>query len=232
MFSSFPQGGQAAVFGASGGLGAALMQLAKASPSFAQVSSFARPAFELTDERSIASAAAALEAAQLPLRLVVIATGYLHGEKGQPEKSVRQLDADAIAHNFAINATGPALLMKHLLPLMAREGRAAFVVISAKVASIADNRLGGWHSYRASKAALNMFVKTAAIEMARTRPDLILASLHPGTVETRLSAPFSKSGLDVRPPEIAASDVASVIDGLSPAQSGGFFNHKGETLPW
>jgi NAD(P)-dependent dehydrogenase (short-subunit alcohol dehydrogenase family) len=232
MFSSFPEGGHAVVIGASGGIGSAFADAAAASGRFALVSRHSRPELDLTREETIAAAAIAIQQTSLPLRLVLVASGFLHGETGGPEKGLRQLDPAFMALNFAVNATGPALVMKHVLPLMARDGRSVFAVISAKVASIGDNALGGWHSYRASKAALNMFAKNAAIEMARTRPELVVAALHPGTVDTRLSAPFSKAGLDVRPPEIATQDMVRVIDGLSPSQTGGFFNHKGDALPW
>jgi NAD(P)-dependent dehydrogenase (short-subunit alcohol dehydrogenase family) len=232
MFSTFLDGGHAVVFGASGGIGAAVLAAARASGRFAASTGLARPKFDITDEASIVGAAAVIGREQAPLRFVLVATGLLHDGAAMPEKGLKQLDPAFMARNFAINAIGPALIMKHVLPLMARDGKAVLAVISAKVASLGDNHLGGWHSYRASKAALNMYAKNAAIEMARTRPDLVVASLHPGTVETRLSAPFAKAGLDVRSPAIAASDLVRVIDGLTSADSGGFFNHKGEALPW
>jgi NAD(P)-dependent dehydrogenase (short-subunit alcohol dehydrogenase family) len=232
MFSSFPAGGQAVVIGASGGIGSAVADAADASGRFALVSRFSRAECDVTREDTIAAVAAIVQQSGLPLRMVLVASGFLHGETGAPEKGLRQLDPAFMAQNFAVNAIGPALVMKHFLPLLARDGKAVFAVISAKVASLGDNALGGWHSYRASKAALNMFAKNGAIEMARTRPELVVASLHPGTVDTNLSAPFSKAGLDVRAPSIAARDIITVIDGLTPSQSGGFFNHKGEALPW
>ncbi|MGL4405200.1 MAG: SDR family NAD(P)-dependent oxidoreductase [Notoacmeibacter sp.] len=232
MFHSFPAGGHAVILGASGGIGAAMLDAAKASGQFSKVSGFARPHFDITDETSIAKATQSLGQSEAPLRFVLVATGYLHGQKGMPEKGLRQLDPAFMAYNFQVNAIGPALVMKHILPLMAREGKAVFAVVSAKVASLGDNQLGGWHSYRASKTALNMYLKNAAIEMARTRPELVLTSLHPGTVETKLSQPFAKAGLDVRTPAVAADDMMRVIDGLAAADSGGFFNHLGVKLPW
>ncbi len=122
--------------------------------------------------------------------------------------------------------------MKHFLPLLPRAGGAVFATLSAKVGSIGDNRIGGWYSYRAAKAALNQLVHSAAIELARTRPEAICVALHPGTVATGLSAPFAKSGLNVRPPEEAAADILAVIAGLTAAQTGGFFDYKGAELPW
>jgi NAD(P)-dependent dehydrogenase (short-subunit alcohol dehydrogenase family) len=232
MFNTFPAGGHAVIFGASGGIGSAVLEAAEASGRFAKVTGYSRPAFDIVDEASIAAAAEAIGQSGLPATFVLVASGYLHGSHGMPEKGIKQLDPAAMAHSFQINAIGPALVMKHVLPLMARTGKAVFAVVSAKVASIGDNQLGGWHSYRASKTALNMYLKNAAIEMARTRPDLVLASLHPGTVETKLSAPFAKAGLDVRSPEVAANDMINVMDNLTAADTGGFFNHLGAKLPW
>jgi NAD(P)-dependent dehydrogenase (short-subunit alcohol dehydrogenase family) len=231
-FNSFPAGGHAVILGSSGGIGSAMLEAAEASGQFGKVTGFARPALDISDEASIVAAAQIVSHAEIPLRFVFVATGYLHGAQGMPEKGLKQLDPAFMAHAFQVNAIGPALVMKHFLPLMAREGKAVFAVVSAKVASLGDNQLGGWHSYRASKAALNMYLKNAAIEMARTRPDLVLASLHPGTVETKLSAPFSKTGLDVRSTDIAAADMIRVMDGLTPADTGGFFNHLGAKLAW
>ena len=190
---------------------------------------------DITDEPSLAAAAAdigRLIDQGLTLRLVINATGFLHGRGFEPEKSWRQLDAVHMAHAFAINAIGPALLMKHFLPLLPRSGKSVFATLSAKVGSIGDNRLGGWYSYRASKAALNQLVHTAAIELARQKPQAICVALHPGTVDTPLSSRFAKSGLDVQRPEESAARLLAVIDRLSAKDSGGFFNHHGEPLPW
>ena len=243
--------GLAVVIGARGGLGAALCQQVRRCGRFAQVLAAGRrpdaamPAstadrgvdldIDLLDEARIAAAAAQIGErvhAGLPLRLVIDATGFLHGNGFEPEKSWRELDAAHMAHAYAVNAIGPALLMKHFLPLLAPSGRAVFATLSAKVGSIGDNRLGGWYSYRASKAALNQLVHTAAIELARRKPEAICVALHPGTVDTELSAPFAKSGLEVQTPAAAAARLLAVIDGLTAADSGGFFNHRGEALPW
>ena len=150
-FSSIPTGGHAVILGASGGIGSAMVEAATASGQFAKVTGFSRPAFDIADEASIAAAANLIGQSELPLRFVLVATGYLHGSQGMPEKGIKQLDPAFMAHAFQINAIGPALAMKHFLPLMAREGKAVFAVVSAKVASLGDNQLGGWHSYRASK---------------------------------------------------------------------------------
>ncbi len=226
--------GLAVVVGATGGVGAALVAALNAQGGFARVIGLGRssaPPLDLTDEASIAAGCADV-AGQGEARLVIDATGFLHDARFSPEKSLRQLDPAHMAKAFALNAIGPALLMKHFLPLAPRAGRFVFASLSARVGSIGDNHLGGWHSYRASKAALNQLVRTAAVELARTRPDAICVSLHPGTVDTKLSSPFVRSGLDVRAPSVAADDVLRVIAGLTPAQTGGFFDHKGAVVPW
>ncbi len=187
---------------------------------------------DVCSERSVAEAAAAVSATGLPLRLLINATGFLHGEGHEPEKSWRQIDPGHMAKSFAVNAIGPALLVKHFLPLLPREGKAVFVTLSAKVGSIGDNRLGGWYSYRASKAALNQIVRTAAVELARRQRESLCVALHPGTVSSRMTSPFRKEGLDVCTPEEATTRLLSVVDGLKPADSGGFLDYRGQPLPW
>ena len=226
--------GVAVVFGAGGGIGGALVAALAGDRRFAAVIGLGRgsaPRFDLLDEASIAEAVRAV-AARGAIRLAIDATGFLHDEAQMPEKSLRELDAGRLARSFALNAIGPALLMKHLLPALPREGRAVFATLSARVGSIGDNRLGGWYGYRASKAALNQFVRTAAVELARRSPAAICVALHPGTVATGLSAPFAAAGLDVQAPEVAAARLLAVIDRLTPAESGGFFDHRGEAVPW
>ena len=231
---SFPPAGLAVVIGASGGIGQALQQALIQSGQFGQVLGFSRSGdgFDLAREDTIAAAAAAAGATGLALRLVIVATGLLHDGDMQPEKSLRQLDADRLALSFAINATGPALVAKHFLPLMPRDGKAVFAALSAKVGSIGDNRLGGWYGYRAAKAALNQLIHTAAIELARTRPDAICVTLHPGTVATALSAPFRSSGHEPIDSAVAADRLLGVIDGLHPSDSGLMIDHSGLPLPW
>lgn len=238
--------GLALVIGARGGLGAALCTRLRRQPHVHRVLAAGRQStsahsseldldIDITDEPRIAAAATdigRLIDQGLPLRLVIDATGFLHGSGFEPEKSWRQLDAAHMARAFAINTIGPALLMKHFLPLLPRSGKSVFATLSAKVGSIGDNRLGGWYSYRASKAALNQLVRTAAVELARQKPQAICVALHPGTVDTPLSSRFAKSGLDVQSPDEAATRLLAVIDGLSAQDSGGFFNHHGEPLPW
>ena len=233
--SPWPTGGLALVIGASGGIGAALLAQLQQNDRFDRalgLSRHSQPALDLLDEASIAQAAAHVTGLGLPLRLLIDATGLLHGPGLQPEKTWHQLDPVQMAQAFAINAIGPALLMKHFLPLLPREGRSVFATLSAKVGSIGDNHLGGWYSYRASKAALNQLVRTAAIELRRRQPQALCVALHPGTVATGLSAPFAKTGLQVQAPDHAAARLLGVIDGFQAADSGGFFNHDGSVLPW
>lgn len=225
----FPAGGVAVVAGAGGGIGSALAELLETQGAFARVVRLSRPHFDLLDEASIARSMAG---AQGEVRLVLDATGFLHDERFRPERSLAELDAGHLARAFAINASGPALLMKHALPLLAGEGKAVFASLSARVGSIGDNRLGGWYAYRASKAALNQLLRTAAVETARRRKETIIAALHPGTVETSLSAPFARSGLKVRPATEAARDLWEVLLRLRPGHSGGFWDWQGEAVPW
>ncbi len=230
-----PKGGQAVVVGASGGIGAALVEQLRQSGQFAEVVGLSRqssPSLDITDQNSVAQAASIIAQSGVPIRLMIVATGALKSGIVAPEKSMRDLDADVLARSFAVNAIGPALLMRYFLPLLAREGRSVFAALSARVGSIEDNRLGGWYGYRASKAALNQMIRTASVELTRTRPDAICVALHPGTVATPLSQPFIKSGLDVQTPDLAASRLLAVIDGLGPADNGGFYDHLGKPVPW
>ena len=231
---SFPQAGIAVIFGASGGIGGALVEAIRATECFERVIALSRstsPSIDLLDEESLEGAAAS--AADLgELRLVIDATGFLHDERQEPEKTWRQLDADNLARSFALNVTGPALIMKHVLPRLPRSGKAIFATLSARVGSIGDNRLGGWYSYRASKAALNQLVRTAAVELSRRSPDALCIALHPGTVATALSAPFGASGLKVHSPAAAAQYLLAVVDQLTADANGGFFDWRGQQVPW
>jgi NAD(P)-dependent dehydrogenase (short-subunit alcohol dehydrogenase family) len=228
-------GGLAVVVGASGGIGQALVTALESGGQFDEVIGLSRrstPALDLCDEASIATAVAHIAARSFELRLVINAAGFLHDDAFAPEKSLAQVDATHMAKAFAVNAIGPALLMKHSLPLLPRGGRSVFATLSARVGSIGDNRLGGWHSYRASKTALNHIVHTVAIELKRRCPEAVCVALHPGTVDSSLSSPFAKTGLDVQKPKDAAARILAVLVGLTPEQSGGFFDQHGTPLPW
>jgi NAD(P)-dependent dehydrogenase (short-subunit alcohol dehydrogenase family) len=222
---------RALVIGASGALGSAFCELLNQDPGCASVRELGRNSFpflDLEDPDSIARAASELTE-EAPYQLILHAAGLLHRDEIKPEKSYSAIDADALQSVFQVNTIGPALVLRHFLPLL--DPRGAMAMLSAKVGSIGDNRLGGWYAYRASKAALNMLIKTAAIELARTRPQVRLLSLHPGTVISGLSYPF-RGASEARPASIAAHELLSLIDRLAPADSGNFFAYNGERLPW
>jgi NAD(P)-dependent dehydrogenase (short-subunit alcohol dehydrogenase family) len=233
MLNSFSGPINVCIFGASGGIGHALAQHLANDPAVAIVHAGTRSAiracsklrpfpFDLTDEAMIAASAQIIGASG-PVHLIIIATGLLHdGDSMKPEKSYSGQSADGYARAFAINATGPALIGKHFLPLLPREGRSVFAALSARVSSVSDNRLGGWHAYRASKAALNMIVRNFAVELGRTHKDAVAVTLHPGTVNTALSKPFQRNVLPEKlfTADFAAERLLSVIDGLEPKDSG------------
>jgi NAD(P)-dependent dehydrogenase (short-subunit alcohol dehydrogenase family) len=228
-----PEGYRALVIGATGAIGAAMVRQLEGDPRCAKVIGLARnsqPAVDFDDEATIANAANAVRV-HGPLHLVVIATGTLHGEQGMPEKRMAQLRYDHMEAVFRTNTFGPALALSHFAPLLDKSQRSVMSVVSAKVGSIGDNRLGGWYSYRASKAALNMLLKTAAIEVQRTHPLAVLAALHPGTVDSALSAPFRGAEIG-RPATQAAEELLAVLDGLAPEQTGEFWAYDGQHLPW
>ena len=223
---------KAIVIGASGGIGAALCDaLELRGATVTRLSRASTPPIDLESDASIEQAAAAL-ALQAPFDLVIIAAGILHGAGLAPEKSYRQLDGAALERVLRINTVGPAIVARHFLPLLHADRRAAFAALSARVGSIGDNRLGGWLSYRASKAALNQIIKTLAIELARTRPQTICVALHPGTVDTALSAPFQRGLPDgqLLTPADSANQLLDVIDRLTATDSGGCFDFRGERI--
>jgi NAD(P)-dependent dehydrogenase (short-subunit alcohol dehydrogenase family) len=239
MTQRFEQGFRAAVIGASGGIGGAFAAALAADPAVAELALFSRSgrapagltarAMDVCDEGSVAAGAERLG----ELDLVIVATGLLHDGALAPEKDMRALDADRLARSFAVNAIGPALVGKHLLTRLAR-GRAVFACLSARVGSIEDNRTGGWYGYRASKAALNMILRNFAIEVARKRPEAVILGLQPGTVDTALSKPFQGA---VKPgglltPQDSAARLLAVIDGATPAMSGGLYDGRGERIPF
>ncbi|MCM8744744.1 SDR family oxidoreductase [Pseudomonas koreensis] len=229
--ASLGDGYRALVIGASGALGTAFGEWLKQDPRCAGVRELGRntvPELDLEHPATIANAATEL-AAEAPYQLIIHAAGLLHRDRIKPEKSYSAIEAEALQAVFQVNTLGPALVLRHFLPLLDPQG--AMAMLSAKVGSIGDNRLGGWYAYRASKAALNMLIKTAAIELARTRPHSRLLSLHPGTVVSALSQPF-RGATSARPADVAADQLLSLIDQLTPADSGQFFAYDGERLPW
>jgi NAD(P)-dependent dehydrogenase (short-subunit alcohol dehydrogenase family) len=232
MMNSLPHGFNALVIGASGTIGAAFVDLLENSPRCGSVRGLHRhstPPIDFGDEHSIAAAAHAL-ASGPRFHLIINAAGLLHTEAFMPEKRLADLDYLQMQATFQANTFGPALVMRHFAPLLANE-RAIMAMLSAKVGSIGDNRLGGWYSYRASKAALNMLVKTAAIEVARSQKNSVLAALHPGTVNSRLSQPFRGETIGRRAQD-AATDMLRALDALTPVDSGSFIAYDGAELPW
>ncbi len=253
-----PGSGTAIIVGASGGIGGALAHALLDSGAFAAVVALSRAGdqpvvaddpdrvtrllhgtIDLLDEQSIIAAVqgpVAQAHAGIPSaapRLVLVATGALQGEGiSPPERNLRALDAASLMRSYQVNAIGPALVAKHMLPLLPRTGRSVFAALSARVGSIGDNRLGGWHAYRASKAALNMILRNLAIELARTHPEALCLGLHPGTVDTALSRPF-QGGVtkELFTPAFAAARLLSVVEAATPAQSGQVLAWDGIPIP-
>ena len=218
----------AVIIGASGGIGGALADALEARGTTVTRLSRREDGLDLTDEGAVERVLGRLTA---PQDLICVATGVLAADGHHPEKAIRQVAAEAMAAQFAVNAIGPMLVLKHGRHLIPRDRPSVFAALSARVGSIGDNRLGGWHSYRASKAALNQFVHGAAIELARTHKQSCAVCLHPGTVETPLTRDFAKGHPTVTPQE-AAQNLLGVIDGLTPKQSGRFFDWAGKEIPW
>lgn len=232
MMLSLPEGYRALVIGASGAIGNALLQQLQSDPRCASVSGVSRqsaPGLDLLDESSIAACAQAL-AGQGPFHLVVDATGALTVNGRGPEKRLDELDATHLLASLQLNAVGPGLLLKHFAPLLASGERLIWGKLSARVGSIEDNRKGGWYGYRAAKAALNMLLQTAAIEIARRRPLAVVAALQPGTVQSALSRPFV--GDDALHPEQAAQRLLAALDALQPTGRAHFVDHQGQSIPW
>ena len=235
---------RAAVIGASGSIGGAFVGHLRADPSVAQIYAFSRSPLaggdrviagplDYDDETSIAAAAESTRDGG-PLDLIIVASGLLHEGPGlQPEKSYRMLASEPLARAFQVNAIGPALVARHFLPLLARDRKAVFAALSARVGSIGDNRLGGWYGYRAAKAALNMMIRCLAIEVARNRKQTLCVGLHPGTVDSALSEPFQGGVAEDKlfTPERSAGHLLEVVDGLTPADSGKVFAWDGSEVP-
>ena len=219
------------MLGASGALGHAFVEALQADVACAEVVGLSRssqPAFRLEDEASIAAAASTLHG---PFHLIIDATGALTIDGQGPEKHLGALNATQLARSFEVNTIGPALLLKHFLPLLATEQRSIYAKLSARVGSISDNRKGGWYGYRAAKAALNMVLQTTAIEAARKRPHIVVAAMQPGTVASSLSAPFVPAK-DCLTSEQSVVGLLSALDDL-PAQTGAHFvDYQGAAIPW
>lgn len=237
----------AVVVGASGGIGRALIAALRHDARYEHVVGLSRrrPPDLIDDvrqtwiEADVLAAPSLLAAARRVMSLgapsrVIVATGALHGPGFGPEKSLRALNADNLGRAFEVNVIGPALVAQHFLPLAPRDRTSVFAALSARVGSIADNAAGGWYGYRASKAALNMIIRTAAIEHARSHPLGVCVAVHPGTVATPLSRPFIGQTPPTRlfTPQVAAGHILRVLDELSPKATGGFYAWDGAKIPW
>ncbi|WP_333829582.1 SDR family NAD(P)-dependent oxidoreductase [Pararhodobacter sp.] len=216
------------IIGASGGIGAALGRVARGRGADVVGLSRSIDGLDVTDEASVAAHLGALKGS---FDAVITTTGALEIGGQGPEKSLRALDPATMAAQFALNAIGPAMVLKHAARLLPRERRAVFVALSARVGSIGDNRAGGWYSYRAAKAALNQIIRTGAIELARSHPQLACVALHPGTVTTLLTEKYLGRHPAVTP-DAAAENLWAVIDGLSAADTGRFYDGAGKAVAW
>jgi NAD(P)-dependent dehydrogenase (short-subunit alcohol dehydrogenase family) len=219
---------KALIIGASGGIGRAVSAALQARGVMVTGLSRSGDGIDLTDEGSIAAALGRLEG---PYELILVATGALEIAGAEPEKALRQVSAQAMLDQFALNCVGPSLVLKHSVRLLPREGRAVFAALSARVGSIGDNNFGGWYSYRSAKAALNQMIHTGAIELGRSHRGAICVALHPGTVETAFTRKYLGRHPAV-PAAEAAENLLRVIDGLRPEASGGFFDWQGKPVPW
>ncbi|MEW9921212.1 SDR family NAD(P)-dependent oxidoreductase [Marimonas sp. MJW-29] len=216
------------ILGASGGIGSALAAACAAKGEEVLHLSRSVDGFDITDEASVARHLGALEG---PFRRVVVATGALEIDGAEPEKTIKAIEAKAMMDQFALNAVGPALVLSHAHDLLPREGRSVFAVLSARVGSIGDNKIGGWISYRSAKAAVNQVVHTASIELKRTHKEAVCVALHPGTVATAFTEKYLGRHPAVQPEE-AARNLLAVMDGLSVCQTGQFFDWAGKEVPW
>lgn len=216
------------IIGASGGIGVALATQLRQGGAQVDTLSRSSDGFDITDAGSVDH-----HLANRTTRYdgIIIATGALTGAGQPPEKSIRALSADAMADQFRINCIGPAMIMRHVPRLLLRDRRAVFAVLSARVGSIGDNRLGGWYSYRTAKAGLNQMLHGFSIELARSHPRAICAALHPGTVATRFGAD-QRGDRDALTPDQSATALLNVINGLTPDHTGGFFDWRGQEVPW
>ncbi|MYZ51766.1 SDR family NAD(P)-dependent oxidoreductase [Malikia spinosa] len=229
---SLRAGYSALVLGASGAIGQAFVTLLQSDPRCASVTALSRssqPGFDLSDPASLERLALALADAG-KFQLVIDATGALTLDGRGPEKRLDELDAQALLAAISVNAIGPALLLKQLLSRLASGERVIWAKLSARVGSLEDNRKGGWYGYRASKAALNMLLQTAAIEIARRRPLAVVAALQPGTVRSGLSQPFV--GEQAQDPLESAGRLLRVLDALEPTGRAQFVDHAGQSIPW
>ncbi|WP_342076888.1 SDR family NAD(P)-dependent oxidoreductase [Yoonia sp. SS1-5] len=219
---------KALIIGASGGIGSAIAD--QLEHDRVDVTRLSRSA-DGFDAGNPGSVDRALERLSGPFDLIFVAIGILAPLWGSPEKTLSAIKAEDMARVMSVNAIGPALIMRHAARLMPKDSRAVIATLSARVGSIGDNQIGGWYSYRASKAALNQIVHGAAIELARTHKDSICVALHPGTVETKFTEDYAGRHKTV-PATEAAQNLIKVMKKLTPAQTGGFYDYSGQEVPW
>lgn len=219
---------RALVIGATGGIGAAIVEALKARGTEVVGLSRSRDGLDITDDASVTRI---IDQQTGHFDLVLVATGALEIDGAQPEKTIKTISAKAMMDQFALNAVGPALVMRHIPSLIQRRGRAVVAVLSARVGSIGDNQLGGWISYRSAKAAVNQIVRTTSVELARTHPDCLCVALHPGTVQTKFTKRYVGRHPAV-PAETAVKNLLAVLDRLTPQDTGGFFDWAGKPVPW
>ena len=227
---SLPEGYRALVIGASGSIGRAFVQALRAEPRCSDVQAIRRGEpieWDLADQVSLEALALQVQG---PLHLVVDASGALTIDGHGPEKRLQELDANRLLRSVQVNAVGPALLLRHLSPLLARGERVIWAKLSARVGSIEDNHKGGWYGYRAAKAALNQLLQTAAIEISRQRPLAVVAALQPGTVRSSLSAPFV--GSDALAPETSVQGLLQALDAAPATGRAVFLDHRGQPIAW
>ena len=224
----------AIVIGSNGGIGNSVYKQLKNNERYDQVLGLNRssePKFDITNEEDLKRLQNRILNENLNVKLLFNAVGYLHDDKYLPEKKVENINLDYMKKSFLVNAIGSALLIKYIAPLMTSADNSIFACLSAKVGSITDNRLGGWYSYRASKAALNQIIKTASIEYKRKKSNLILVSLHPGTVSTNLSKPFIGTK-NVFTPDYAAKNIINVLNSISSEESGLLLDYNKIRIPF
>lgn len=244
---SFGMDVNAVVVGATGGIGSALMRQLASCTEVVNIYGLSRSPpnsfhpkvswlpIDLLDEKTIIKATDEVAKREHRLHLIIVATGILQDEPiNTPEKSLKMVTPSSLGRTFHINTHGPTLIAKHFFPLLTKQRKTAFAALSARVGSIQDNILGGWYSYRASKAALNMMIKTASIELRRSHPKSLCISLHPGTVATPLSHPYLKN---VDPQSILSANTSArsmlcTLDQLIPHNTGFLWSWDGKLLPY
>lgn len=232
---SFADDCDAIIVGASGGIGSKFSDKIISLNKFKRVIKLSRRGeipVDLSSETSIAESVVNIYKITSNVNLIIDCTGFLHDETQKPEKNLRDLTKSKMIKSFTLNAIGPALLMKHYFPILSQNNKSVYVKLSAKVGSISDNKMGGWYSYRSSKAALNQLIRCGSIELKRMKRHAICIAMHPGTVDTKMSKPFMKSNLKIKSSEDTANEMVNVINNLKLNDTGKFFDYTGNVINW